>query len=100
MRSTAITLNGTSTFEHTLKEQDTRSGDKSGSEVNFTRVIIVKIPSIVGEWLQSDGRDEAQNAIFDLKKRWRNSHLEWPLTAAAMTTATSPLSSAVGLASQ
>jgi hypothetical protein len=90
------------TFGHTLKEQGTRSGDKSGSEVNFTRVIIVivKIPSFVGEWLQSDGTDEAEDAIVDLKKRWRNPDFEWLLTASAMTTATSPLSSALRLASQ
>ena len=37
-----------------IREQGTRSGDKSGSEVNFTRVIIAKIPFIVGEWRQSD----------------------------------------------
>jgi hypothetical protein len=49
VRSTAITLNGTNTFRHTLKERDARSGDKSGSKVNFTRVTIAKIPSIVGE---------------------------------------------------
>jgi hypothetical protein len=48
-RSTAITLNETNTFRHTLREQDTRFGDKSGSKVNFTRVIIAKIPFIIGE---------------------------------------------------
>jgi hypothetical protein len=99
-RSTAITLKGTNTFGLTLKEQGTRSGDKSGSEVNFTRVIIVKIPSFVGEWLQSDGTDEAEDAIVDPKKRWRNPDFEWLLTASAMTTATSRLSSALRLASQ
>ena len=70
-----------------IREQGTRSGDKSGSEVNFTRVIIVKIASFVGEWLQSDGTDEAEDAIVDLKKRWRNPDFEWLLTASAMTTA-------------
>jgi hypothetical protein len=48
-RSTAITLNETNTFRHTLREQSTRFGDKSGTKVNFTRVIIAKIPFIVGE---------------------------------------------------
>ena len=48
-RSTAITLNETNTLRHTLREQGTRFGDKSGSKVNFTRVIIAKIPFIVGE---------------------------------------------------
>jgi len=96
----AEALKGTNNFGHTLKEQGTRSGDKSGSEVNFARVIIVKILSFVGEWLQSDGTDEAEDAIVDLKKRWRNPDFEWLLTASAMTTATPPLSSAVRLASQ
>jgi len=31
------------------REQGTRFGDKSGSKMNFTRVIIAKIPFIVGE---------------------------------------------------
>jgi len=60
-RSTVITLNGTNTFRHTLKEQDTRSGDKSRSKVNFTKVIIAKIPFIVGERLQSDWRDRTKS---------------------------------------
>ena len=58
--------------------------------MNFTRVIIVKIRSFVGEWLQSDGTDEAEDAIVDLKKRWRNPDFEWLLTASAMTTAAKP----------
>ena len=45
----AITLNETNPFRHTLREQGTGFGDKSGSKVNFTRVIIAKIPFIVGE---------------------------------------------------
>lgn len=47
-QSTVITLNGTSTFGHTPKEQGIRSGDKSGFRVNFTRVITAKIPFIAG----------------------------------------------------
>ena len=62
-RSTVITLNGTNTFMHTLKEQDTRSGDKSRSKVNFTKVIIAKIPFIVGERLQSDWRDKDEECL-------------------------------------
>ena len=48
-RSTGYYAEQTNTFRHTLREQGTRFGDKSGSKVNFTRVIIAKIPFIVGE---------------------------------------------------
>ena len=40
---------GTNTFEYARKEQGVRFGDKNGSRVNFTRVIIAKIPFIAGE---------------------------------------------------
>ena len=53
-RSTAITPNETNTFRHTQREQGTRFGDKSGSKVNFTRVIIAKIRFIFGELVRPD----------------------------------------------
>jgi hypothetical protein len=68
--------------------------------VNFTRVIIVKIPSFAGEWLQSDGTDEAEDAIVDLKKRWRNPDFEWLFDSVRDDNGNVPLSSALRLASQ
>ena len=66
----------------------------------FTRVIIAKIPFIVGEWPAIGPKEvRPRSAIVDLKKHWRNPYLEWPLTAASMRTTTPPLGSAIRLLS-
>jgi len=49
LNSTVNRLSGMRTFEYTPKEQAVRLGDRNESRVNFTRVIIAKIPSIIGE---------------------------------------------------
>jgi len=79
MRSTAITLNGTNTFEHTLKEQGTRYGDKSGFKVNFTRVTIAKTPSIVGEGhIGSDEmRPGVRGLLFFLVREMIRRSISW-----------------------